>query len=423
MPICNHCRLASRYCERPPAVRFRDAERRLKNKTSRVPSTSREQSDVADPSDPRLTLRTDPDAARLFKHYLTTLAPWYDLSDADQHFARIAARHALTSPLLFSAVIAFAAIHLHCTTTTSSSSAAAGSGGTRATAERYHTASVQHLLQLQPGDVAITDGVALAAVCLLRSYEILAEGASGRADPNRHLTGAYALADAQTVPSFGVPSLRRAGFFNYLREDITYGLMQRCPLKIENTKLCEVYRPMTDEDQLNCVTLVLAEVLNCCFERESPLEAEHADRLLQKLNALKESWAADFEPYHDSRETDADGALFGHIHMLADSHVAIQQYHLVAESVLLQARGNDSSHVRDELEHNAREVCALAFTSSTAPVIVNSFGPISFVGRFLRTKALQEELVRRLQSYRKQTGWPIQRLVGDLQACWEEEEN
>lgn len=70
---------------------------------------------------------------------------------------------ALDEPLLFCAIIAVAAMQI-CKTTANS---------LRDTAEYYHGCCVRLLIRLKEGDELISNGVALAATCLLRSYEIL----------------------------------------------------------------------------------------------------------------------------------------------------------------------------------------------------------------------------------------------------------
>jgi Fungal specific transcription factor domain len=104
----------------------------------------------------------DPEIARLFAHYVDILAPWYDLNESSQVFGTTVTSHALHCPVLFKALIAFAATHWHKTF---------GESGDIAGA--FHAACVGELLDslehLEPED----QGDYLAATCLLRSYEIL----------------------------------------------------------------------------------------------------------------------------------------------------------------------------------------------------------------------------------------------------------
>lgn len=329
------------------------------------------------------------------------LAPWYDLSDTARSFARDVPRHGLESPLLFSAIIAFAAIHRSCT----------GATSFRATAERYHSICIEHLINLDESATPSSKGVALAAVCLLRSYEIPAEDF----DPNRHLQGAYALSEGSRI-EFQLPSLLRAGFFNYLREDITYALINRCTLKIDPSRLRQAYEPATDEDQLNVFTLLLGRTINAAFGRDRTLEDLVV--LREELSRLLSSLPSHFRPYCDTTSNVPN--TYPSIYVLHDTHAATMQYHLVTDSILSASSLTVGVALRDLLEENAIRICGLAFTSSSTAVMVNSFGPMSFCCKFIRRECLQEDLEQRLLPWRKRTGWPLQRTIGAWKLHWQQ---
>ena len=97
------------------------------------------------------------------------------------------------------------------------------------------------------------------------------------------------------------------------------------------------------------------------------------------------------------------------------------------------------------LEAAALEVCGLAFTANSSPVIVNTFGPISFCksgpfespndvpvqrrltglepegARFVRGEAARNDIIRHLSASQRTTGWPVQRIVQSLQRYWNTE--
>lgn len=105
-----------------------------------------------------------PDVAWYFHNYINSLAKWYDLGDALRQFETKVPLLALDEPLLFSAVIALSAEH-QCQTR--------GPQIARESAAFYHGHCVRRLIQLDEKSELLTNGVALAAACLLRSYEIL----------------------------------------------------------------------------------------------------------------------------------------------------------------------------------------------------------------------------------------------------------
>ena len=334
----------------------------------------------------------------MFHHYVRDLAAWYDLSDADASFAKKVPLEALSRPLLLNAIIAFAAIHLSRTNAPSMKS----------TAEKFHSRCVTLLLALNENDIEARDGTTLAAVCLLRSYEILAEDF----DPNRHLSGAFALA-ANNARSLYEPSLSRAGFFNYLREDITFSLINRCPLKIDLSTIAIPTEARNDEDQLNVATLYLADTINRVFAHGTLSGPRKNDQL--NFSMWRSSLPIQFTPYFETSMGHATNT-FQTIRMLRECHVAVLQYCLVTASVIQSQQS--SPVIIDELEQIAVKVCGLAFTAESPAVVVNSYGPISFCCLYLRSKTLQMELFRRLQASRKDTGWPVQRIIDDLERHW-----
>lgn len=99
-----------------------------------------------------------------FHNYISEPAKWYDLGDASRLFATRVPELALDEPLLFSAIIALSAEHVSQTTK---------SKPAKAVAEFYHGHCVHLLILLDEKIELLRNGVALAAVCLLRSYEIL----------------------------------------------------------------------------------------------------------------------------------------------------------------------------------------------------------------------------------------------------------
>ena len=100
--------------------------------------------------------------ARLFVHYISVLAPWYDLNDPHRTFAIAVPEEALLEHILFKAIIAFSAGHLHKTT---------GTHGD--TAMIFHAACVAELLGFMSAPNVEPEGPELAATCLLRSYELI----------------------------------------------------------------------------------------------------------------------------------------------------------------------------------------------------------------------------------------------------------
>ncbi|KAI1153077.1 hypothetical protein F4825DRAFT_461351 [Nemania diffusa] len=353
-------------------------------------------------------------AANYFRHYINNVAPWYDLSDAHLCFSTEVPTIALDEPLLFSAVIALSAIVISQTTASSA----------RTVAEAYHTRCIRRLIDLDSEHVLIKKGVALAATCLLRSYEILSEGR----DPNRHLKGAFSLAsqfqDCLDRPSRG---LLHSGFWNYLREDITFSLFGNCPLKIDFDPIPTLRNISSDQDHLNAISLVLGRIINTMIGST----AKNAGDAWETMWRFVQDWLSNlpthFRPF--SRATLPSISRLPTVHILKACHVsfamlaihaqnAMQVEDLISLALSVGLLIGTIMNTEDLLDRIGLEICGIAFTSNDPAVLVNAFGPIFYCARYIRAEPSQQEVVRHLIASKKATGWPIQQIVTDLQRRW-----
>ena len=107
---------------------------------------------------------------------------------------------------------------------------------------------------------------------------------------------------------------------------------------------------------------------------------------------------------------------------LLTSAVSAMQYYRVA--MILCNSGNKEEH--------AAEVCGLAISDGSDPVMVNSYGPICFSmsnvdsfteadragARWLRAGEQRREIVSRLLCTQKKTGWSVQEIIDRLEREW-----
>lgn len=342
-------------------------------------------------------LLQDPHTADLFQIYIKELAPWYDLNDVHCTFARQASVRALDSPLLFCAALALAALYT-----------SRKAGMSTKLAEEFHGRCSRHLVAIAPGDAALEDGTALAATCLLRSYEILKEAK----DPNIHLFGASALVP-QSPPGFADTSLTAAGYWNFLREDITYSLIHGCKLKVQVERSSVPVDQICQDQLANAVTLVLARTVNWYFTASNAKD-EH-ENARSALQADLEGWREAFQakPFVDRIDPQT---MFPRVAMIEDSQAAALHYYYVARCMLT----NDI---------NARRVCAtrvvgLAMFLRSDAVVVNAYGPLCFTAKWIGDQAQgvrRRNLVKWLEASEKRTAWSVKVIVDKLEAAWRDE--
>ncbi|KNG85295.1 hypothetical protein ANOM_006369 [Aspergillus nomiae NRRL 13137] len=285
-------------------------------------------------------------------------------------------------------------------------------------AESYHLESVQALLQLTENPDEFRTGETLAAICLLRSYEIISQNISCQ----NHLQGSYSLLASR--PAGLETGLLSAGFWNYLREDITVALIEKRSLMIE---LSHEQLPPTiegEDDHANRITYLLGKVINRCLDQDaSPLEHHEWHSLSGELGTWRASLPASFEPI------DTPG-LYGQssfpcLWTVSGWHASSLQYYHTALAILsvaepMQTTMNTLQQIdrindfEKKLDHHAIQVSALAIFSNSAPVWVNSFGPISFCGPWLKDSRRIHELIEETRRWGSKTGWPVMSIVESL---------
>lgn len=167
-PTCRTCQKSGRTCERESLSPSHNYESSKKETPGKGQDNSRQQNlppfELPTPEYPRSALENRR-ICSIFQHYIDNLASWYDLNDKLRRFEDVVPRHSLEKPLLFSAVIAFSAIHLSRLTSRTEF---------QYIAEFYHLESIQRLIAVTNNGGQIHDGATIATTCLLRSYEILA---------------------------------------------------------------------------------------------------------------------------------------------------------------------------------------------------------------------------------------------------------
>ncbi|KAM6484635.1 hypothetical protein HDV62DRAFT_303678 [Trichoderma sp. SZMC 28011] len=419
-PICGQCTRSRRYCARPQKSSRWLAYHHPSEPTAAAANGAAGRTRFPSPESPRDALEL-PDVAWYFHNYITELAKWYDLGDALRQFATKVPELALDEPLLFSAVIALSAEHL-CQTT--------GPKIAREMAGFYHSRCVAYLIKLDEKSELLTNGVALAAACLLRSYEILDEDI----DPNRHLRGAYSLASCEGSIAGSPPeSLLAAGFWNYLREDITFSLFEGCPLKMDVTGSAAP-RLTNGHDQLHSISLILGQIINKAFSYQ--ISAIEWRQFVGMVHAWLDEIPQHVKPFSRGRSvTLSTVGELPSFWFLQDFHASARQYALVSLSILavlappdqlslLHSVANDVGIVGHEtnkeelLDAYALEICGIAFTTNIPSVIVNSFGPIAYCGKFIRSEQARQEVIRRLAACKRPVGWPVERLISSLKNSW-----
>ena len=97
------------------------------------------------------------------------------------------------------------------------------------------------------------------------------------------------MASAQGLINRRNRDLLQAGFWNYLREDITFSLYESCPLKMDLSPVPLLCSHETDQDYLNSISLILGRIVNMAFGRQNKTERDALVKYLQQWRSFRPS--------------------------------------------------------------------------------------------------------------------------------------
>ena len=112
---------------------------------------------------------------------------------------------------------------------------------------------------------------------------------SGDTRQQQHLLGAYSFASSGPV-NLNLRGLSQAGTWNYLREEITMALEIRRPVRISSRFEFLTNKDMLDDMWANCISHILARIINFCFDDAICVSLEQKTEIWQALQAEIFEW-------------------------------------------------------------------------------------------------------------------------------------
>lgn len=120
--------------------------------------------------------------------------------------------------------------------------------------------------------------------------------------------------------------LLAAGFWNYVREDITFSLFERCPLKMRLDEVPVGTSYDTDPDYLNAASLILGKIITIAFnDIPNPEECEY---MLSMIRNFKSLLPVRTKPFSMGSNVPAAGFKFGALRFLRPCHGRQKSLHL-----------------------------------------------------------------------------------------------
>ncbi|KAF2460283.1 hypothetical protein BDY21DRAFT_280367 [Lineolata rhizophorae] len=364
----------------------------------------------------------DQQEARLLRHFIDNVAPFFDLCDPRRHFQITIPQRTTTCPTLLNAILAASASHL-CQFAQFDS----------LVANFYVQECLQQLLPMMGGVTGMMDENSFAAIVILRFVEELnAPMSSSRHEsPRSRLLDTHILANAPTN-CIEVSSVQRASYWVCMQQDIYMSFVAQ-QSTLAPHEFCTADRSVAQADDWTWTKRIMlhcADLLLYCFG-----EGEHSVGTYDALVRQCADWStfkpASFHPIFFKEPSMLGVDIFPEVWLLNDAAAAgIQHYHL--GMILLTAHnpkaplvGPDQRQVLklldDEIKGHVRIICGIAKSNGTASSPSNwrtATMAISMAGDRFRGRHEQIALMNVLDTTEKKQIWPTNTIKAHIKEAW-----
>ncbi|KAJ5989767.1 hypothetical protein N7499_010300 [Penicillium canescens] len=367
---------------------------------------------------PRSWPLRDPQEAHLLQHFVDKIAPFFDCTDRQQHFAVHIPYRARRCETLFNAILAMSARHLNRTTSFDPFAS-----------DHYYQACLEKLIPALDDHGVTMDDDLLAATVILRLLEEFDVPLAG-SDLRGHSFGTKAFIQGPASMTT-TPSLRQAVYWSGLRQEIYNALsLQQAP-DFDMSSLNSYFSPLGpdagDCAWANQAIAHCADVLVFCFGQAHRSAIVHAE-----LKAQNQQWNEtrpdSFDPYFVGDEVEV-GTTFPDIRFRCAWHAIGNQYNDLARILLSvhdpsvptvgPLRRRLVQEADDEIRQRVWTVCGAALSNaSVAPAMVVGCMAIHLCGDRFTDPQQQDLLIHVLIRMDALHGWPTDALQRQLRETW-----
>ncbi|KAF2266163.1 hypothetical protein CC78DRAFT_459682, partial [Lojkania enalia] len=271
--------------------------------------------------------------AALVHHYTQNLGSWLDASDASRRFTLLIPGLVRHSPILFHAILAFAARHR---------------GDTQVSEQAYQDCLRLVIERLNQSNIAHDDAL-LCSIVILRVVEQLSVPATG-SDFEQHLAGCAAILRASQgqVIDPSAPTIRDAAFWVHVRQCLYTATINQQPPNLDLLLQLADIIPLDDAEHpsvdvrsetawANSMTWLCARVQHFCFGGGS--NAEPASRMRrwlelgEELDRWKSLCPSTFDPIWSGPATEE--SVFPEAWFTAEWHVTSNSYYHFSRLLLI----------------------------------------------------------------------------------------
>ncbi|KAL3484423.1 hypothetical protein BJX62DRAFT_54731 [Aspergillus germanicus] len=401
----------------------------------------------------------DIEEACLTRHFVEHLAPLFDTSDRDRHFAIVVPERAVLCPVLRYAVYTASAGHLirlaQCRNGSPDNISFDGMPLPSLNPEaaiRYHDICSSHLIEISKDPKEEYNEDVLTAATILRFYEQIDAPTVGHSETYRNAIQfivntqkdesfyAYQTIDGPArdsslhlTPS---PSLRHSACLAALRQEIWSAFLNQRPFRLPVSRfndytLCD---PNNDFIRANRIFIWVADLLIFCFGEDQFPTAHDRMQRWSMLKAVLQRWEeqkpAPLKPIYFQERDPNSGRFFPVIWYTNACQVAGAQHVELGRILLAVSHPNSTSRLgigansrnqalSAELQDSTRRLCGLALSNpkSQSAMITAMIG-ISVCGEYFTDPTEQEALLHLLRYLEYDYAWPTQSTIAALQASW-----
>ncbi|PLB48583.1 hypothetical protein P170DRAFT_493903 [Aspergillus steynii IBT 23096] len=399
--------------------------------------------------------------ACLIRHFAENLAPWFDTSDRDRHFALFVPERAMHCPVLRYAVFTASAGHLtRLACCRGQATDEINFNGipmpalTPDAAIRYHDICISHLIEISRDPAEEYNEDVLTAATILRFYEQIDDPMIGNSDT--YLNAIQFIVNTQQNESFyayqtiqgplrdpdvhAMPSasLRHSACLSILRQEIWNAFLNRRPFRfpVSRENNYDIADIANDFVWTNRVMVWVADLLIFCFGKYPLMGFEERMERWTILKSVEQRWDTSkppaFKPIFYRDRDASSGKHFPEIWHMNACQVAGAQHVELGRILLATSDPRQSSAfginavsrtygLAAELRTITRRLCGLAVSNGKCPAAsVTAMVGISICGEYFTDSEEQQAIVRLLNELEYDHAWPTARTVGQLRRAWEQ---
>ncbi|OCL07820.1 hypothetical protein AOQ84DRAFT_377346 [Glonium stellatum] len=355
----------------------------------------------------------DPTEARLFRYYIDTVAPWYDICSPERHFAFLVPEMAISNPILLHGIFALSAQHL-CLL----------NGSCRAESFEHHAKCVQLMIPRFAESDGVKDEALLLTALLLRGFEEFVAGTEGQAILSTHTLFTAAGGSLASVESTVV----KACFWVHIRTEIYHSFVDQQTLRVnlDDCMFPELITPITDVAWQNRMVWITALVLQWAFSGNQTVDR------WRELHGLLEQWEASrpgtFNPIYYRKEDQSSGRYYPEIwyaypqHIDGNQHVLISQIVLAIHDPTTPKMGPRAQIARAKIEKivhsRIKSICGIAISNKFAPGKFLACHAVASCASWFHNREDQEKMITFLEDIERAVGWPTRGSVESMKKQW-----